>query len=90
MLRRTFADLTRQFTTPLSRNMTTQAIPAAHRHLDAAIQRLLPLSLADTSWDNVGWMVQTPEPRQVEPGTKQRVLLCIDRETLIRARVRSA
>ncbi|GAA5903262.1 uncharacterized protein JCM6883_002743 [Sporobolomyces salmoneus] len=47
-------------------------------HLNSAITRLVPLSLAETSWDNVGLMVEPPKPRTIPSGSKRAVYLCID------------
>ncbi|GAA6002671.1 uncharacterized protein JCM10292_002960 [Rhodotorula paludigena] len=54
-------------------------------HLEAAVQRLTPLSLAERSWDNVGVMVQAPEPRDhaLETGQRRRVVTCIDLTTAV-------
>ncbi|GAA5827548.1 hypothetical protein JCM11251_001727 [Rhodosporidiobolus azoricus] len=54
-------------------------------HLKEAVQRLTPLSLAETSWDNVGTMVETPQPRddRLQKGDKRRVVLCIDLTTAV-------
>lgn len=38
------------------------------------LEKLAPLSLADTSWDNVGLLVEPPYPR----GSASRVFLTID------------
>ncbi|GAA5966949.1 hypothetical protein JCM3765_004409 [Sporobolomyces pararoseus] len=51
--------------------MTTSTIS----HLSTAIERLTPLSLAETSWDNVGLMVEPPKPRAL---SKRSIYLCID------------
>ena len=45
-------------------------------HLNQAINKLTPLSLAETSWDNVGLMIEAPKPRQL---TKRSITVCIDR-----------
>ncbi|GAA6007429.1 hypothetical protein JCM11491_004160 [Sporobolomyces phaffii] len=47
-------------------------------HLEQAVSRLTPLSLAETSWDNVGLLVEPPKPRSLAAGEKRRVYLCID------------
>ncbi|GAA5878124.1 hypothetical protein JCM16303_002854 [Sporobolomyces ruberrimus] len=46
-------------------------------HLTAAVSKLTPLSLAETSWDNVGLLVEPPKPRQTSSG-KRSIYLCID------------
>ncbi|KAM0786021.1 hypothetical protein ACM66B_006836 [Microbotryomycetes sp. NB124-2] len=51
--------------------------------LERAVERLTPLSLADSSWDNVGLMIEAPEPRQIALPRKQRVVLCIDLTTAV-------
>lgn len=56
-------------------------MPRTLDHLNDAISVLTPLSLAETSWDNVGVMVESPRPRQIARGTKRAVYLCIDRES---------
>jgi hypothetical protein len=58
------------------RNMSTLS------HLSSAINTLTPLSLAETSWDNVGLMVEPPKPRHTSQGSKRSVYLCIDRKLL--------
>ncbi|GAA6021507.1 hypothetical protein JCM10207_005784 [Rhodosporidiobolus poonsookiae] len=52
-------------------------------HLNEAVQRLTPLQLAERSWDNVGIMVEAPEPRdtRLASGDKRKVVLCIDLTT---------
>lgn len=45
-------------------------------HLQAAIQTLTPLSLAENSWDNVGTIAEAPFPRVIQ-GIK-RVVCCVD------------
>ncbi|GAA5912330.1 hypothetical protein JCM6882_002562 [Rhodosporidiobolus microsporus] len=54
-------------------------------HLSEAVQRLTPLALAERSWDNVGVMVEAPEPRddRLQKGDKRRVVLCIDMTTAV-------
>ncbi|GAA5930892.1 uncharacterized protein JCM15063_002488 [Sporobolomyces koalae] len=46
-------------------------------HLKAAVERLTPLSLAETSWDNVGTMVEPPRPHEPQ-GPHRTVHICID------------
>ncbi|GAA5979354.1 hypothetical protein JCM11641_005010 [Rhodosporidiobolus odoratus] len=52
-------------------------------HLESAINRLTPLSLAETAWDNVGLMVQSPTSRDLNLGNgdKRRIVLAIDLTT---------
>ncbi|GAA5905651.1 hypothetical protein JCM8208_005795 [Rhodotorula glutinis] len=53
-------------------------------HLEPAIERLTPLSLAETAWDNVGIMVDAPEPRNAANGSnKRRIVTCIDLTTAV-------
>ncbi|GAA6039366.1 hypothetical protein JCM8097_002818 [Rhodosporidiobolus ruineniae] len=47
-------------------------------HLKSAVERLTPLDLAERSWDNVGVMVEAPEPKEIPAGEKKQVVLCID------------
>ena len=56
---------------------------AAHilNHLTAAVESITPLSLADSSWDNVGLLVEAPFPRARLPGRSARIVCCIDRES---------
>ncbi|GAA5824706.1 hypothetical protein JCM5353_004416 [Sporobolomyces roseus] len=44
-------------------------------HLGQAIERLTPLSLAESSWDNVGLMIEAPRPNQLP---KRSITVCID------------
>lgn len=46
-------------------------------HLGQAIERLTPLSLAESSWDNVGLMIEAPKPNQLP---KRSITVCIDRK----------
>ncbi|POY73077.1 hypothetical protein BMF94_3915 [Rhodotorula taiwanensis] len=51
-------------------------------HLERAVDRLTPLSLAEKSWDNVGIMVEAPRrPGQTHEPTKRRIVLCNDLTT---------
>lgn len=56
---------------------------AAHilNHLSAAVESITPLSLADSSWDNVGLLVEAPFPRARLPGKSARIVCCIDRDS---------
>lgn len=47
--------------------------------LQQAVQRLTPLALAETKWDNVGIMVEAPEPATPTPTPRTKVVCCIDR-----------
>jgi len=69
-------------TCPSSPRLVTSRLAAMSTlsHLQPALDRLTPLSLAETAWDNVGVMVDAPEPRDAKTGSnKRRVLTCIDR-----------
>ncbi|KAK4053634.1 hypothetical protein OIO90_003873 [Microbotryomycetes sp. JL221] len=61
---------------------TAQKSPVL-RALERAVDKLTPLALADTSWDNVGLMIEAPFPRKLEQGQKGRVVLCIDLTTQV-------
>ncbi|GAA5820227.1 hypothetical protein JCM3770_006068 [Rhodotorula araucariae] len=54
-------------------------------HLHAAVSQLTPLSLAESAWDNVGVMVEAPQPRdgRLAQGTPRRVATCIDLTTAV-------
>ncbi|GAA5962865.1 hypothetical protein JCM8115_001988 [Rhodotorula mucilaginosa] len=49
--------------------------------LQQAVQRLTPLALAETKWDNVGIMVEAPEPATPTPTPRTKVVCCIDLTT---------
>ena len=63
---------------------SASAESSSSRHfarLQQAVQQLTPLALAETKWDNVGIMVEAPEPATpTAPRTK--VVCCIDRQYL--------
>ncbi|KAK4048519.1 hypothetical protein OIV83_004687 [Microbotryomycetes sp. JL201] len=59
---------------PTPRSAVLQAV-------EKAVDKLTPLALADSSWDNVGLMIEAAEPRQVAGA--QRVMLCIDLTTAV-------
>lgn len=73
MLRRCLSTSTRTMTHAPSRTPTLT-------HLSAAVDKLVPLSLAERSWDNVGLLVEAPKEREVEG--KKSVMCCIDCELL--------
>lgn len=47
------------------------------------MQKLYPLSLADKSWDNVGLLLEPPQPRIRKPSLKPSVLLTTDLTTAV-------
>ncbi|GAA5880795.1 hypothetical protein JCM3774_005753 [Rhodotorula dairenensis] len=52
--------------------------------LQHAVQSLTPLSLAELAWDNVGIMVEAPEPlRQPQHTRPSKVVCCIDLTTRV-------
>jgi putative NIF3 family GTP cyclohydrolase 1 type 2 len=51
--------------------------------VQASMQKLYPLALADQSWDNVGLLLEPPYPRRYSTPTKPRVLLTIDLTTKV-------
>ncbi|BGP27527.1 NGG1p interacting factor 3, NIF3 [Rhodotorula toruloides] len=54
-------------------------------HLQTALQKLTPLELAESAWDNVGLMAEAPEPRdgKLADGEARKVYLCIDLTTAV-------
>ena len=73
MLRRCFSTSIRTMSTSPDRVLTLQ-------HLASAVEQLVPLSLAEKSWDNVGLLVEAPSERKVEG--KRSIMCCIDCEAL--------
>lgn len=54
--------------------------PRPLAHLERAVERLTPLSLAERAWDNVGIMVEAPT---VRTDSKRRIVLCNDRKQAV-------
>ncbi|BGP58137.1 hypothetical protein JCM8202_006161 [Rhodotorula sphaerocarpa] len=54
--------------------------PRPLAHLERAVERLTPLSLAERAWDNVGIMVEAPT---VRTDSKRRIVLCNDLTTQV-------
>lgn len=73
--------LRRLLHTTTVRTMSTAPTRApALEHLATAVEELVPLCLAERSWDNVGLLVEAPAERNVEG--KRSVMCCIDCEWL--------
>lgn len=68
--------LVRSFSSSIPHNMASPTL----MHLKAALDKLTPLELAESAWDNVGLMAEAPEPRdeKLAEGEARRVYLCID------------
>ncbi|PWN38126.1 NGG1p interacting factor 3 [Meira miltonrushii] len=66
--------------------MPQEAVPAYIQHdgklsaLYQAMNQIAPLSMADTSWDNVGVQIQAPEP---EKNKGNVIMLCEDLRTAV-------
>jgi hypothetical protein len=65
-----------------ARKMSTAPVHVI-KIVQAAMQSLYPLELADRSWDNVGLLLESPVQRIRQFGIKPRVLLTIDLTTAV-------